>query len=816
MIFLRNSSNHVNRYILRPIILKFKILVVDNNPVIIKLMFEYLSTQNGHEVQTAGDGLSALECLNNFTPDIIFIDLIMPNISGDKLSRIIRQMPKLNNTFLVMISAFAAENQLTPLDLGVNACIVKGPFKDVSTNINHVLESYARGETDEFSSKTLGIENYIPRANTAELLYTKQHFENVLENISDGILELDQGTGKIIFANRIAHEIVGFSVDSLLSVELISLFSESEKIRINKILDSPSQAIHLGENNPFRINKRLVSINIIPAEDKKGPYVLIVLRDITSRKIAENKIKESELGYRSFAKIGQALSAEKNIKLLLEMIVDEARFLSKADAGTLYTVDPKKQELSFAILQNETMGTRLGGPESEDITFPSIPLYKQNKPNHTNVSSHVALTGEIVNIPDVYEAKDFDFTGPREYDKVSGYRSQSMLVLPLQNHENEIIGVLQLLNAHDTETDDVIPFSKGCIGLVASLASQAAIALTNVSLVKDLQSLLHAFIKSIATAIDEKSPYTGGHIRRVNKLAMMLARMISDSDEAPFAEINFSDDEFKELGLASWMHDVGKITTPEHVVDKEDKLQTIFKRILLIETRFKLIAQYLENQFLKQKIKLLNSGCDTSEITLLDEQLSCEKINLAEDFKFIKACNKGSEFMNDTMIEKLQAIANKTFIDNDKEQNYLTDNELTNLCVRKGTLTGDERMVIENHAMMTWKILMQIPFPSNMAHVPEYAAWHHEKLDGTGYPFGLEAEDLPMQARIMAVADIFEALTAKDRPYREPMKLSQALKIMGFMKKDQHIDANIFDLFIQKKLHLDYAHKEMNPDQIDV
>ena len=524
---------------------------------------------------------------------------------------------------------------------------------------------------------------------------------------------------------------------------------------------------------------------------------------------AEDQIKHIN----QLTSIGLALSAEKNISKLLEIIVDESRELSNADGGTLYIVDDDKKHLRFEIMQNDTMKTRMGGTSGVEISLPKVPLYIDGKPNHSNVSSYTALTGEPVNIPDVYEAEGFDFTGPRKYDATTGYLSKSMLVIPMKNHENNIIGVLQLLNAKDPETGDVVAFSTEYVDLIGCLASQAAIALTNTQLIQDLRNLLYAFIKSIATAIDEKSPYTGGHINRVVSLTMMLAETINNTNKGMFKNVNFNENEMEEMKLAAWMHDVGKITTPEYVMDKSKKLETIFNRISLIETRFQVIAKSIENKYLNRKVELMQNG---SKIKQLDNELAGNIKLLQEELDFIKKCNNPGEFLSDDKIEKIKEIANKTYSFNNMDYQYLTEDEIKNLCIQKGSLTEEERKIIENHATMTLKMLKELPFPQKLANVPEYAAGHHEKLDGSGYPRGLTKKELSVQSRIMAVADIFEALTAKDRPYKKPMKLSQAVKIMGFMKKDRHIDPDIYDLFMESRLFYDYAKKEMNPDQIDI
>jgi len=529
---------------------------------------------------------------------------------------------------------------------------------------------------------------------------------------------------------------------------------------------------------------------------------------------AENQIKH----IKQLTQIGLALSSEKNISKLLENIVDQARDLSNADAGTLYIMEDDKEYLRFEILQNDSMNTRMGGTQTIEQTLPKVPLYDSNgKPNHSNVSSYTAITGNIVNIPDVYEAEGFDFTGPRKYDESTGYRSKSMLVIPMKNHENDIIGVLQLLNAQDRDTGEVVAFSPEYVDLIGSLASQAAVALTNTQLIQDLKNLFHAFIRSIATAIDAKSPYTKGHIDRVVDLTMMIADAVNTDTVGAFKDTSFNADQMEEMRIAAWMHDVGKITTPEYVVNKSTKVETIFDRIHLIETRFDLIAEQIRTRFLNQKVQLLTNGRpDSHALERIDEKCAEKLAQLDDDLAFIKACNSPGEFLEDDSIDRIRQIGARTYFLNGGEQSYLTADEVENLCIRKGSLTDAEREKIQNHATMTLKMLRQLPFPKKLSNVAEYASGHHEKLDGTGYPRGLSGAELSLQSKIMAVADIFEALTAKDRPYKQPMKLSQAIKILGFMEKDRHIDPEVLEIFLRNGLHLEYARVQMNPDQIDV
>lgn len=513
-----------------------------------------------------------------------------------------------------------------------------------------------------------------------------------------------------------------------------------------------------------------------------------------------------------YLQIGIALSSEKDINKLLEMILTQARKVSSADAGTLYILNDKA--LEFAIVQNDTLNVSIGG-DGKKPDLPDVPLFVNNEPNHANVSSHVALTGQIINIPDVYNAKGFDFTGPRKYDAATGYRSKSMLVIPMVDHENQIIGILQLLNSVPKETGDVVAFSDEYVKIVASLASMAAVALVNNQLLNSLQDLLDAFIKSIATAIDKKSAYTGGHIRRVADLTVEIAKEISKTKNGFFEHHKFTDDEMEELRLSAWMHDVGKITTPEYVVDKSTKLETIFDRIELVEQRFQTIEKNIENDYLKAKIDLLESG-KTKGLKSLEKKYKSSVETVRKDLEVLKASNNTGDFMSDSDIERVESIAKKTYTIDGETYPYLSENEMLNLSIRKGTLLPDERSVIENHVVMTSKILEQLPFPDKLANVPVYAGDHHEKCDGSGYPRGATCDELPLQSRIMVIADVFEALTAADRPYRAPLKLSRAIQILEFMMKDNHIDKNVYNFFINSELLMEYAKRELNPEQIDI
>jgi HD-GYP domain-containing protein (c-di-GMP phosphodiesterase class II) len=509
---------------------------------------------------------------------------------------------------------------------------------------------------------------------------------------------------------------------------------------------------------------------------------------------------------RRLTRIGMALSAERNIGRLFEMIVEEARKFTGADGGTLYIMSDDETELQFGIIQTETLHVRMGGTGGK-ITWKPVKLVNvDGLPNHQNVSAHVALTGNTINIPDVYDADGFDFKGTRKFDAETGYRSKSMLVVPMKNHDNDIIGVLQLLNAHKGESKLVVPFSLECQELTESLASQAAVALCNNRLIHELETLMDAFIRAIATAIDEKSPYTGGHVRRVAGLTNAIARKINEANEGRYASMRFSDCQLKELQTAAWLHDVGKITTPEYVVDKATKLETIFDRIENLRLRFELCAleARLEKKDQEHISGIANQGTDDA----------AEKA-LWEDYHFLTEVNRGEIRMTDEMTDRVRTIARRTFKLDGKTRELLSPDEVDNLTIRQGTLSEKERDIIQNHAMMTYKILSQLPFTKKLRHVPDYAAAHHEMLNGKGYPGKLMAERISLQSRILALADVFEALTARDRPYKKGKALSEAMKILEMMVRDGHIDSDLFNLFKEEGIHIDYEDRELGSRQIN-
>lgn len=571
------------------------------------------------------------------------------------------------------------------------------------------------------------------------------------------------------------------------------------------------------------------------------------------------------LNFQRLIEVGIALSSERDHDVLMEQILLEAKDICNADGGTLYLRTPENG-LKFAIMRTDSLNIAMGGTTGKEIAFPPLPMFnpETGEPNHKNVATHAAISGESVNIEDAYNSDEFDFTGTKKFDEGTGYRSKSFLAVPLQNHEGEVVGVVQLLNARDLETGDVIAFGKDVQPLVEALSSLAAVALDNALLIEAQRDLLDSFITLIASAIDAKSPYTGGHCQRVPELTMMLADAATESKDGIFGAFDLDDEQRYELKIAALLHDCGKVTTPEYVVDKATKLETIYDRLHEVRMRFEVVKREAE-------IETLRAIIDGGDKEKLEKELAEKLAKLDDDFDFVAECNVGGEFMAPERIERLQEIAGITWTrtlsdrvglaheevkrkealpeptlpttekllmdredhviprasspifaeDNpygfqlDVPENQFNLGEVYNLSIARGTLTEEERFKINDHIVQTIVMLEQLSFPKHLKRVPEYAGGHHEKMDGTGYPKKLTQDDMSIPARIMAIADIFEALTAADRPYKAPKKLSDSIKIMSFMKKDAHIDADLFELFLKSGVYRDYAERFLDPAQVD-
>jgi len=513
--------------------------------------------------------------------------------------------------------------------------------------------------------------------------------------------------------------------------------------------------------------------------------------------------------------IGVALSSEHDNSRLLETILLGAKELTNADGGTLYTVT-EDAKLKFEIMRTQSLNIAMGGTTGKSIPFPPLPIYLEDgRPNVNMVAAYSVVNDKTINIEDAYLAEGFDFSGTRTFDEKMGYRSRSFLTVPMKNHENEIIGVLQLINSIDPKTKEIIAFTESHQRLVESLASQAAVALTNQNLISGLKNLFESFIKLIADAIDEKSPYTGGHCQRVPELTMMLADAAIKTNKGPFRDFTMSEKEIYELKIAAWLHDCGKVTTPESVMDKATKLETIFDRIHLVDQRFELLKSQRENAYLHMMLESAKDG-KSLNMKSLQEDVNAINKQLDSDRNFIRQINIGSESMSPEDQQRVKQIANYEFRNElGKSDKFLNESEVYNLTITRGTLTPEERTIINNHISVTIHMLESLPYPKDLSRVPEYAGGHHERMDGKGYPKGLTRDQMSIPARMMGIADIFEALTSKDRPYKKAKTLSETLAILGKMKLENHIDPDIFDLFVREKIYLRYAEMFLEKDQID-
>lgn len=573
-----------------------------------------------------------------------------------------------------------------------------------------------------------------------------------------------------------------------------------------------------------------------------------------------------QASFERLIEIGIALSAEKDTNKLMERILLEAKALGNADGGTLY-IRTEEDTLEFEIIRNDSLGLAQGGTTGEEINIPAQRMFNEDgSPNKKQIVSNAALSGETLNIVDAYDSTEFDFSGTKKFDQGTGYRTTSVLTMPLKNSQDDVIGVLQLLNALDPETGEVVAFSEELQPLMEALASQAAVALDNALLIKAQENLLDSFITLMARAVDAKSPYTGGHCERVPELTEMLTQAVCDAESGPFADFNLSQEGWYELHIGAWLHDCGKVTTPEYVVDKSTKLETITDRIHEVRMRFEVAKR--EAIIVCQEQIIAGNG----DSAVLREELGRTLSQLDEDYYFIAECNLGGEFMAEDRVERVRKIAGQTWtrtlddrvgiaheelvrrerqpapvlpvaeplladrldhlIEHDADVHSADpDNpygfrikvpehkynlgEIYNLCISRGTLTEEERFKINDHIVQTIVMLESLPFPKHLARVPEIAGGHHEKMDGTGYPKQLRGEQMSIPARVMAIADVFEALTAADRPYKPAKKLSESVKIMSFMVKDDHLDPDLFRLFLESGVYKAYADKFLLPEQID-
>lgn len=546
-----------------------------------------------------------------------------------------------------------------------------------------------------------------------------------------------------------------------------------------------------------------------------------------------------------FIKLINSLAGEQDLDALLKSITRETMLISQADAALIYLVDEKDDLLKADFLCDKQRDH----------------IRTQNLSALTMVEAKAFLAGKDGLKSRVLElTKSSDNKLTPLLTMLNAEKLYS-IVLPLQNRNQEVIGLLCLLYQHTDQTDNIIRASN--IEFVEALSGFAAVTLESRQLFHMQEALLHAFIKLIAGAIDAKSPYTGGHCQRVPEITLMLAKAACESNDETFKNFMLDDKQWEELNIACWLHDCGKVTTPEYVVDKATKLETIYDRIHEVRMRFEVLKRDVQIECWQQ----IADGGDKEKL-LENMRKQCQQLD--DDFAFVAECNVGGEFMADDKIARLQAIAEKTWqrtlddklglsweelnrknnvaSDLPVEEKLLADKpehliarhesdkipqdnpwgfkvdtpeykynrgELYNLCVQRGTLSEEERYMINGHMIQTIIMLSNLPYPKHLRQVPLIAGSHHETMDGKGYPKRLKMSEQPLTARMMVIADIFEALTASDRPYKKAKTLSEAIRIMSFMRNNDHVDPELFKLFLSSGVYLEYAKKFLSPEQID-
>ena len=479
--------------------------------------------------------------------------------------------------------------------------------------------------------------------------------------------------------------------------------------------------------------------------------------------------------------IGIALSSGNKTKKVLDLILKQARVITHADAGSVYFY--KNRKLNFEVMQNDTIEFKQNHFGNND-SLPSVPVTCEN------VVGYAVLTDKLVNIDDVYKNDEFDFLGPKKYDDLTGYKTTSMLVIPLKNINEKVIGVLQLINAKDNK-GNVIPFAKEYEKVFEALASQAAITISNFKYLNKIEDLLNSFVGSVATAVDARTKYNANHTKRLVKLIKKMVELINARNEKEFLNDYFTEERKEQLIMAAWMHDVGKIIVPLSLLNKGSKLG---KRTSLVLQRLDYIKLKTEKKYWKRKAEQenLNKGF---------QKKYKQKIALLNNARnLIIKTNNGEAPLTVQEKEKIEKYSKLRYVDgNGNNKRWLTEYERDCLMIRRGTLTSGERDLIEEHVEVGKNILKDIPFLDKLKKVPDFVYMHHELLDGSGYPDGLSGDQIPLEVRILTLVDIFEALIASDRPYRNALSIDKALDILEGMVEEKKLDARVFNLFKRNK-----------------
>ena len=467
------------------------------------------------------------------------------------------------------------------------------------------------------------------------------------------------------------------------------------------------------------------------------------------------------------------LSSENDLHRLLDAVLTSVMSLANCDAGTLYLLED--DGLHFKIMHTNSLGTHAGS-DGHDPDLPPVPLERGN------VCALALLENRTIRIDDVYASQDYDFSGPVRYDAITGYHTQSMLVVPMTNREGKKLGVIQLINALD-EHGNVQSFPDDMILALESMTSQSSITIQNVRYMQDIEELLQSFVRVMSSAIDERTPYNTNHSRRMAENGARFAEFLNEKAVQSGQEAPFSPERKEELVMSIWLHDVGKVVTPLAVMNKQARLSPL---------QAERIANRLHDIDLLAKISRL-------EGSLTDSGYQQTRQATEEARERIREIN-GAGFLTDDMLEYLEELKKRTYVEDDREFPWISEEEYTQLSIRRGTLSPAERQIMENHVRITGKLLSQIHFTQDLTNVPKWAAAHHELLDGSGYPDHLTADHIPPEVRIITILDIFDALVAEDRPYKPGIPVPNALAILERMaEKEGKLDPQLTRLFAESR-----------------
>ena len=548
----------------------------------------------------------------------------------------------------------------------------------------------------------------------------------------------------------------------------------------------------------------------------------------------------SDLLLEEMIKLSGRLSESGDTEEIIAATVDIASRIADAD-GCFFFHLTSNRFMNLVYSRIESLNASVSGT-SNMAFFPSVYLPDIKDNPHKRPAEICALNHEIINSANIFNEPNIDTSFLRQFDETNNYTTLSMLAFPLFDNRRNVIAVAQFINARDTK-GKIINFTQDDQEKMIAVCQMAAFALERKQLAESYTQLLESFVDVLAKAIDAKSPYTGLHCQKVPIITRMLAAAAVQETEGPLKNFEMSDDDWYALHIASWLHDCGKIITPEYIIDKAAKLETIHNRIHEIRSRFEILRRDAHIEYLQKRL----NNTDTKEN--LQAEFVAKVKQLTDDFEFIGRCNIGDTPLTDNDIKRLDKISERSFVRyfnrmtglswgekklintpsayTKPEVEYVLQDrpeqlagpynqgELVNLKIRQGTINDAEREKINEHIVTTINMLKNLPFPPELSKIVEYAGAHHERVDGKGYPNGLTGNQMSVPAKIMAIADVYEALTARDRPYKEPKKLSEVLRIMRDMKNSGHLDPDLYELFIKSGVYMDYAKEYIDKEQID-